>query len=112
MAENVEPRRRLDRHPRIAASPMTPAWDHALNIALVFGLVVGAVAYAWAQYQSQRARGKSDALDTALGEIEALKTKTRRQQDDLDLMRQDMTKLQVENDTFRKLIADALRTTQ
>lgn len=78
--------------------------DEIINWVLVVGVIVGGIGYAVGQFTSQKRRGQSDALDIALKEIEALRIRAERQEDDMRKMHLEVTKLRAENESLRSLL--------
>ena len=76
-----------------------------LNTLLIIGVILGGIGYAVGQFASQRRKGQSDALQVALSEIDALRVRAERQQDELTKLREDVARLHAENVTLREVLS-------
>lgn len=79
--------------------------DALLNRILIVGTIIGGIAYAWGQFRSQRGRGASEALTTAMAEFAAMKLRADRLEQDLATVNLRLRDLEGENSILRGLIA-------
>jgi hypothetical protein len=67
-------------------------------------MIIGGIGYAVGQFFSQRAKGSSDALSVAMGEIAALQVRADRQGTELADLGTEVLKLRTENESLRSLL--------
>jgi hypothetical protein len=79
-------------------------FDQWLQRIIAFGLIIGGVGYGVGQWVSQKGRGHSDALEVALREIEALRVRSERQDQEMKNMHQELAMLRAENESFRSVL--------
>ena len=75
-----------------------------LSRILAIAMIVGGIGYATGQFFSQRAKGRSDALTVAMGEIAALQVRADRQGAELGELQATVVKVKAENESLRSLL--------
>lgn len=75
-----------------------------LDSILGIGAIVGGFGYAAGSFLTSRRRGIGESLQTALGEIQAERSRGDRLESEMHRMAQDMAELRAENVTLRNLL--------
>lgn len=78
--------------------------DSLLQIVLAIGVIVGGLGYAVGQFMSQRRKGGSDALTTAIEEVQAIRIRTDRLEREVGELQEANLRLASENKTMRELL--------
>ena len=78
--------------------------DTFLSRLFAVALIIGGVGYATGQFFSQRSKGRSDALNVAMGEIAALQVRADRQGAELVELQATVVKVKAENESLRSLL--------
>ena len=78
--------------------------DVLLSRLFAVALIIGGVGYATGQFFSQRSKGRSDALNVAMGEIAALQIRADRQGREITQLTAEVVKVQAENESLRSLL--------
>jgi hypothetical protein len=77
-----------------------------VDFVLLFGVVLGGIGYGFGQFLAQKRRAQSDALDTALKEVQAMRLRSDRLEAELEDVRAALTTLESENRVLRDLIRE------
>ena len=75
-----------------------------LTYMLGAGAALGGIGYALGQFVSSRRKGISDSLDIALQEVEAIKLRALRYEEELKELRAELDTMRTENKTLRDLL--------